>query len=377
MSFRARRRQVDTGIAPILTMCFRMPVVIPAALAGLVRLCLILGGCLALSGCLVLPARIAAEMEPARPGEHNPYAKRPAPEVETAKAEARPHPAPELGTLPLASGQIVVLDAAGPRGFFVSLMSADYWPWTHIGIRALEADGPVVYDTDGDLNPVPGLPPATFATGRARRVPFAQYVGSDRLVGIYALPPGVDAGKVVAFARGHYERGTPFDPYFNAEDGSALYCAELVALALALEAGGAPPVKPIPMRANRSYALIREWLQMRTPGLIVPGQLVDHARLVAQWYPGLSPAQLDAHFEIRRELLRRFDVSTRIGFLLGWRDSDVFLREDVFEFAVDALKNFRTFEDDIDSIRREVRRLADLYFVSASAGTAAAGGGHQ
>jgi hypothetical protein len=254
-------------------------------------------------------------------------------------------------------------------------MSADYWPWTHIGILALEADGPVVYDTDGDLNPVPGLPPATFATGRARRVPLAQYVEGGRLVGIYALPPGVDAGKVVAFARGHYERGTPFDPYFNIEDAGALYCAELAALAL--EAGGSPPVKPIPMRSNRSYALIREWLQMRAAGLVVPGQFVDPARLVARWRPGLSPAQLDAHFEIRRELLRRFDANTRIGFLLGWRDSDVFLREDVFEFAVDTLKSFRAFEGDTESIRREVRRLADLYFVSAPAETTAAVGNAQ
>lgn len=359
-------RRTELAPGPVRLMLFSMPIIaksLPGLRARQVAwLFLILMASVVLSGCLVLPAPIATELGPAQQGEHNPFARRQAQFDWPADAAARPNPPPVLSDLPLASGQIVVLDDTSPRGFFSSLMSAVYHPWTHIGILSLETDGPVVYDTDGDPVFIPGLPPTTFGTGRVRRLPLAKYVGSALLAGIFDLPPGVDASKVVEFVRGHYERGTPFDFHFNPEDSRALYCAELVMLAL--QAGGAAPVNLVPMRSNRSYSLMREWLQMRSPNLVVPGQLVDASRLVAQWRPGFAPSQVLAHFEIRRELLRRFGPDTRIGLMMGW-DGDFFLRPEVFDFAVNTLIEFRAFEGSAEDIRREVRRLADLYFVDS------------
>lgn len=350
-----------------------------ALLPRLLVTCLSLACCLLQTGCLVLPEQIATEMSPARPGEANPFARSAVPAAATAfnaaiseaRASAVPlRHAPLLTDLPLASGQLVLSNQTGPNGYFVSLFASEYQPWTHVGILSLEADGPVVYDSDGDLQPIPGFPPSMFGDGRVRRLPFQEFLDTKHMVGIYALPPGVDATKVVSYARRHYELGTPFDHYFNAEDSSALYCAELVARAL--EAGGAPLVVPAPMRDNRSVVQLRQWMRIPKHRMIFPGQLISPERLVARWGGGFSPAQIDADFEVRRELSRRFDPEVRLGFLFEMRPRELLIRDEVRTFLVDVIARFATFEGDVESIRREVRRLADLYFVNLPAGPVAA-----
>lgn len=336
-------------------------------------------GCLLQTGCLVLPEQIAAEMSPARPGEPNPFARSAVPAAATAfnavisEARASTVPlrhAPLLTDLPLASGQLVLSNQTSPNGYFTSLFALEYQPWTHVGILSLEADGPVVYDSDGDIQPIPGFPPSMFGAGQVRRLPFQEFLDIKHMVGLYALPPGVDAEKVVVYARKQYELGTPFDHYFNSADSSALYCAELVARAL--EAGGAPPVVPAPMRDNRSVVQLRQWMRIPEHRMIFPGQLISPERLVARWGGGFSPVQIDADFEIRRELSRRFDPAARMGFLFEMRPRELLIRDEVRTFVVDTMVRFSTFEGDVESIQREVRRLADLYFVNLPLGPAVA-----
>ena len=332
------------------------------------RLGVVLVGCVWLAGCLTLPAHVAAELEAAKPGEPNAYAAR-SPVPAAANVLVPPKTVRRdvtLNDLPLASGQIVVKDEGDAASLFVSLFAEDYSRWTHVGIVALEADGPVVYDTNGGFIPVPGLPPTTTFSGGMRRIPFAEYVSKEKIIGIYALPPGVDAGKVVTFARIQYERNTPFDAYFDGDDASALYCSELVALAL--QAAGSAPIRQAALRVNRSYAVIREWLRLRARQLFLPGQLIEPTRKIAVWSAELSPLQIEAFFEIRRELTRRFDPQTRLGHLFRWTGTALELRDEPQRFITASLAAFSSTApsasdtDPTDSVRQEVRRLADLHF---------------
>lgn len=321
-------------------------------------------GCVWLAGCLTLPAQVSAELDAAKADEANTYAARVPAAINAAAPPKTMRRDVPLNDLPLASGQIVVKDEADAASLFVSLFAEDYAPWTHVGIVSLEADGAVVYDTNGGFIPVPGLPPTTTFSGGMRRIPFAQYVSKEKIIGIYSLPPGLDAGKVVAYARAQYERRTPFDAYFDGEDASALYCSELVALAL--QAGGAAPVRQAALRANRSYAVIREWLQLRAKQLFLPGQLIDPARKVAVWSGELSPVQIEAFFEIRRELTRRFDAQTRLGHLFRWTGTALELRDAPQRFIEASLAAFASYVGATDSVRQEVHRLAELHFTSVS-----------
>lgn len=316
---------------------------------------------LGLAGCVALPSHVASEFEDARPGEANIYAsvKQSAPSPAAAARGTPRATAPSKVTL--VSGQILVRDDGDPISLWVSLFAGEFMPWTHVGIISVEADDVYVYDTRGGLPPVAGVVP-TLLSGM-RRTPYEQYVSSAKVFGIYAPPPAADAGKIAAYAREHFARGTPFDSYFDNTDANALYCSELVAAAV--QAAGAAPIQQAPVRVNRSYNVIREWLQQRASGFFLPAHFVDPTRKIALWSTALSPAQIEAQFEARHELAQRFTASTRLGHLFRWTGATLALREAPQQFMDSTSAAFAsgaTSADDTESVRREVRRLAALHF---------------
>jgi hypothetical protein len=321
-----------------------------------------------LSGCVSFPATIAAELELPKSGQPNPYDTNKetlelSEKTRKAVKSAKEHPAPDAGTLPLRSGQLVVVDDMQGLGLYTGLFADAYVPWTHIGVLSIEAGELLVYETTATLIPLPSFRPNSLFFGKARRVPLEQF-WKGKIAGIYDLPPEVDAAKVVAYMRHHHDRGTPFDPYFDIEDATALYCSELVALALV--AGGAKPIQGRAMRENRSYTPMREWLNMRSSRIIMPGQLIDPKLLVARWSEGMSPAQIDAHFELRRELFARFDADVSVGSLLQFTDLEFAMRENVRVLTAEIFAVFADFDGDLASIRQEVARRAQAFFVPSS-----------
>jgi hypothetical protein len=322
-----------------------------------------------LAGCVSFPATIAAELEPPQNGQPNPYApKKGAIEIagkaiqaEASSKKTRKYAPPDLQRLPLKSGQVVVVDDTRGQGVFTGLFADTYIPWTHIGILSLEEDGPMVYETTATLIPLPGVRPNAWFSGKAMRTPLAEF-WKGKIAGIYDLPTDVDPSKVVAYMRSHYERGTPFDPYFDLDDATAMYCSELVSFALT--AGGAAPTKPRSMRENRSYTLLRTWLAMPSAQILMPGQLVSPEKLVARWSEDLSPTQIEAHFELRKELFRRFESDISMGSILKFNGSFFEMQE-----SIDALINsvsieIADFEGDLESVRRQVVRRAQEFFVN-------------
>ena len=321
--------------------------------------------CLWLAGCITLPSPIKAEIKTPASEEPNAYARAPSATDAAFPLPPATREKPRVinaQALPLESGQIVVRDDGDVISLFVSLFAQEYVPWSHVGLASVENGETVIYDMTFLVTPIPGIAPTHTSSGRIRRVTLADFAEGQQVVGVYAPPPGVDAAKMLAFARHHYAQETPFDPYFDSGDAKSLYCSEFIALAL--QAGGSEPQRQTAMRNNRSYTLVRDWMGVRATHLFLPGQFADPARQIALWSPHMTPAQIEAFFEIRRELTRRFDEQTRLGHLFHWT-GNLYLRADPWRFMQSTLAAVKSATGDADSVRQTVRRMADEFFVSS------------
>lgn len=316
----------------------------------------------ALAGCVTLPDGIAFEMRAPSAEERQSFGK-----VAAAAAATSAQAAPgqerrdlDVRVLPLAHGQIIVSEAGGAMSLFFSLFATEYAPWVHAGIVAIEDGQAVVYEANGDFLPLPGLSPTSTIRGEVRRVGVDRFVRGKRIVGLYALPPQADRERFVAFAREQHQRATPFDPYFDSDDASALYCTELVARALA--EAGTDRSEATPVRDdNASLARARDWLHLRSRGVYLAGRLVEPQYEVGRWSPDLSSAQIEAYFAVKRELHRRFDADARLGHLFVWTDKGLRLREGVAQFYRVALGAAAAPGLDAHAVPARVEQLARLY----------------
>jgi hypothetical protein len=312
-----------------------------------------------LAGCITLSAPVATELDPPRAGEHHAFrALAPGPRTAAVPAKARSF---DINSALLATGQIVLRDEGDAVSFFMNLFPAEFQRWTHVGVLSIEDGKPYVYDTVMTLLPVsvPGQPPTATSGGKMRREPLEDYIANQKVVAFYAPLAGGDPAQIAAYARRQYVLGTPFDPYFDDTDATRLYCAEIVARALQ-ELGIA--VEKAPVRMNRSYVAVRDWLRIRATHLYLPAFVVNPSREVALWSPTFSRVQIDAFFEIRRELARRFDDRARLGHVFRWTGSALYFRDDVQRFIDDTEAAFAHFTGDLAAVRAEVRRRADAFF---------------
>ena len=319
----------------------------------------------ALGGCVTLPDSVAREFAPAAADERQSLVRQGT--VEARPAPARPRRNVDASRLPLANGQIIVSETGGAMSLVYSLFAAEFAPWVHAGIVAVEGAEVVVYEAQGALIPVPGVSPTATISGSVRRSSVADFVRGKRIVGLYDLPAAADRERVVAFAREHYRRRTPFDPFFDSDDANALYCTELVALALA-DAG--MTIEPTPVRHNRSLAVAREWLAMRSRSVYLAGRLVEPGLQAGRWSPDLSPLQIDAYFAAKRELHRRFDASARLGHAFAWTGMAVRLRESIAAFMEAAIGAAADPALDAAALPGRVDQLAALHLGPAPSGEA-------
>jgi hypothetical protein len=324
-----------------------------------------LGLTLALAGCATLPPPLAAELRPSEAAlATGPFRLRePLPATAAPVSTEAPGRAPEAAQL--VSGLVLVWSNPDAAGLFVGLFSEPFLPWTHIGLVSVEPDGVFVYDTNAGLS-LTAEGPATGHEGRGvQRIPYARYVESEHIFGLYALPPDVHVGRLLDHVRGHYARRTPFDARFDSADASALYCTELTAHAWS--AAGAQAPRPLPARQHRSYNLVRRLLRIPEAGFFMPDQFVDPQRELALWGRRHTTAQIHALFAARRELALRLAPETPLGHLIGWRDSAMslpaalYLRETPQRFVDAALAQARTGETP-EQIRARVAALAERHF---------------
>lgn len=334
----------------------------------------------ALAGCASLPAHIGAELELPTTTEPNPYAVNPAWQMPTpvANKSSRPTWSPPPVSA-LKSGQILVWGKRDAAALFVGMFAQEFRPWSHIGIVSVEADGVYVFETNSAFESSADKPPTEEATGGMRHQRFEEHMASPYIFGLYDPPPGVDPAKAVAFARTQYQRAAPFDAYFNNLDHGALYCSELIALAF--EAAGAPPARLAPLRHNRSYDVVRNWLRIQPTGFYLPADFTAPERQVALWSPDLSPAQVEALFAAQQELATRFGPTTSLGHLMQWNAftssllTALTLREGPQGFidaSIAALAHDNASLPDTQAIQRQIKALAARYFQVGSGKLASA-----
>ena len=331
------------------------------------------------TGCVTLPDSVVAEFRSLQPGERAAYGTVAlsgpgvvAPDRVTSAATAPSRHEIVAASLPLEHGQIIVSEAGGAMSLFYSLFPVDYAPWVHAGVVAVEDGEAVVYEANGTFFPVPGLPPTATISGSVRRVGVDRFLEGKLIVGLYAPAPRVDRARLVAFARAQWQRGAPFDPYFDSDDTDALYCTELVALALA---AGGEDVAATPQRmAHPSLAVARQWLRLRSDRVFLAGRLVADGREVGRWSPELSSAQIDAYFAAKHELHRRFVDDVRLGEVFRWTGAGMRLREPVQRFVDDALALVAGADLGAGEVAVRVERLARGRFegIGADAGSVVA-----
>ena len=246
------------------------------------------------------------------------------------------HPAGPAASPPAyASGQVVVSRSGGALSVFFSLFPEHYHPYIHTGVIAVEDGVPHVYHTMGVIRPSFRRPPTAVTRGRVRRTPLDDYVRAQRYVEVYDPPAFVDRERVVTFARDHFRKGTPFDPYFNTRDRTRLYCTEFVALAL--EAGGGGPYPITPNRDRPSLAVVTRWLGIDAAGSIQGDTLVHGHRHVATLSSRDTLAQARLRSAAYGEIHRRFTPDQRLGHVFSWNGAGLSFRPGIAAFLDQAV----------------------------------------
>lgn len=281
--------------------------------------------------------------------------------LKTGSAE---EPGTYLG-LPLRSGQILLAEAGNPYSLFFSLATRDYYDFTHAAVLVMEGGEPFVYEMTGEYKPGFDDRVTDGIEGGCRRTPLLEYARAYLYLEVFDPPAGVDGEAVARWAQEQYRRGVPFDPYFDASEHERLFCTEFVALAL--EAGGAPPVKPVPLRRHPSLQRLLGWLGVPRESGLPAGLLADPARSVAALgqLPSLGAAR--GYFAAKRELHRRFTRDQRLGNVFALDGAQLSLRRQLVVFLEGAVNLIHEADDDPDAgeIDRRVQELAARLFGAA------------
>lgn len=250
--------------------------------------------------------------------------------LKTLEISSNPHhPASYLGA-PLRTGQILVSEDGSPLSLLFSLFSTKYSPYVHSGILVFHNGYPFVYEARGVVKMRTGVPPTDATKGRIKRRPLGWFLHRQNYVAVYDLPEGVNHEKVADFVVEQYQAKREFDPYFNAQDRDKVYCTEFVALAL--EAGGAPPVPLTPIQKNDSLAVVLKWLKVTAPSLILAQSMLSEERHVATFSRKLTPKQLRLYQAAKREMHARFTDDQKLGNVFRWTGGGLKYKDPVAQF---------------------------------------------
>ena len=223
-----------------------------------------------------------------------------------------------------------MIERPGATSLLLSLMANRYERFIHAGLVVFDDGEPYVYEAMGVFKPHLTGRPTRGMGGGVRRVTLAEFLARDGIAALYEPDDAVDRRVAAGFARTHRAARTPFDDVFDARDVRRFYCVEFVARAL--EAGGATPVAGVPLSSNRSMRVALDWLEIDSPKILLAGELLDENRRVLLADRRRTRHQIEAYFERKRELHRRFTADQRLGNAFEWGVLGLRLRPKVREF---------------------------------------------
>ncbi len=242
-------------------------------------------------------------------------------------------PESEIATwrgVPVRDGQIAVIERPGATSLLLSLIADRYEPFIHAGLVVFDDGEPYVYEAMGVFKPHLKGRPTRGMGGGVRRVKLAAFLARDGIVALYEPEAVVDRNLVADFARTHLAARTPFDEVFDARDARSFYCVEFVARAL--EAGRSTPLAGVPLSSNPSMRVVLDWLEIESPTILLAGELLDENRRALLADRRRTRGQIEAYFERKRELHRRFTADQRLGNAFEWGVLGLKLRPKVREF---------------------------------------------
>lgn len=267
-----------------------------------------------------------------------------------------------LNRLPLVSGQIVLAESGGPLSLLFSLFAEEYSITGHGGVLVVENGRAFVYEAIGIVKPTFYDRPTDGIRGGIRRTELRKFLRRNIYTEIHDPPAIVDRNKMVGFVLSHYQRKTPFDPYFDFTEHDKLYCTEMIALAL--KAGGYGDVVLTSNRRNLSLEIVRNWLGFSDAGGVLTRSLVkDGVRIAA----GTSHSNLGSaliELAVIRELHRRFTVDQKLGNLFVWKSGRLQYRHSIKQFAdkADDLLDAKSSLPKESEVFAQVKALAENFF---------------
>ncbi|WP_020560228.1 YiiX/YebB-like N1pC/P60 family cysteine hydrolase [Thiofilum flexile] len=264
--------------------------------------------------------------------------------------------------IPLQTGQIIVTESPEPLNTLYMLLYPEFSPFIHVGIVEVEGNQAFVYESSGDYKlGLDQKPPTDHVTGHVRRITLTEFINeSGGTVSFYSPPNGINLAKVIQYSQNQVSAQTPFDAYFNYTDHSRLYCSEFIAMAL--EAGGAPPYRTVPMKLNPSLQVVVNWLKVRDRTILPVEQLVTPQRWVGTLSQTHTLTALKIDRAIKAELYRRFTTNQKLGNILAWKGRGVGFQPSITTFRE---KTFATFDDattySAAQVLAQVEEMANKY----------------
>lgn len=269
----------------------------------------------------------------------------------------------------LRNGQILTTESSDPLHLPTMLGSDRFSPFIHLGVVEITNAGIYVYDTTATIGKyfLTGKSPADTMEGKVRRMTLQAFLDYAKVVNIYAPPASVNTNTLTDTLRQHWISQTPFDPYFNLDDRSTLYCSELIAMAM--EQAGHRRYTPAAMRYNPSLEVVRRWMKISTPKFLFPYQLTEARNWLGTISLDYNRQEILIDRLVKYELYQRFTSSQKIGNILRLDGTQFGIRPAIQRFATQThslAANPRYKEAGLDELARTVRDIANTTLGAAS-----------
>ena len=269
----------------------------------------------------------------------------------------------------LRSGQILTTESSDPLHLPTTLGSDRFSPFIHLGVVEVTKAGIYVYDTTATIGKyfLTGKSPSDTMKGHVRRITLQAFLDYFRVVNIYAPPTSVNTDTLITILRQHWIAQTPFDPYFNLDDRSTLYCSELIALAL--EQAGSKRYTPAAMRYNPSLEVVRRWMKIAAPRFLFPYQLIEPRNWLGSISLDYNAREILIDRLVKYELYRRFTNNQKIGNIMQLDGTKLTIRPPIQRFATQAhnlASNSQYMNASLDELSHTVRNIADTTLGLAS-----------